>query len=299
MSLKNYFQFNRREKRGILVLSLILLLIILAPKFVLLFNSTEIENEDEILKEIEEFQNSLVLKEELTKKTTALSDDSEEHVEETKSKVPKISIDPFEVNSSTKKDWLALNFSEKQVDVIMNYLEKAKPINDIAQVKKIYIIDDAKYNEIEPYIYVKKAVDNIKKDEFKEIIYFDLNQIDSLQLLSIGIPGYVANRFLKYRELLGGYYRFDQLNEVYGIKPNHVKLLMNNNIDTTLIDKINVNKADFRTLNKHPYIDYETTKKIFNYLKVMERINSLDELEKNKIISSEQLIKLRPYISFE
>jgi len=301
MSYQEYFHFNRREKRGIFVLSIIFVIVLLMPKISQLWQNDDIKNKEELLKEITDFQNSLVLKDQKDQKDQQYqSSVDKNYMEEKKAEKKEVyNIDSFNVNNSTVQDWMKLNFSRKQAKVIVNYLDKAKPLSNTHDLLKIYVIDEEKYSKIKPFIYINNDTIQLPSVHQSSVENYDLNLVDSLQLKSMGIPAYLASRIIRYRDLLGGFYAIHQLNEVFGIQDEHVKLLINSTIDTTLIIKINLNNSDFKTLNKHPYLSYEATKSILTYLKIMNKIKSGEELVKNKIVSSEELIKIKPYIAFE
>ena len=66
-------------------------------------------------------------------------------------------------------------------------------------------------------------------------------------------------------------------------------------VDGSLIKKIDVNKDDFKTINKHPYLSYELTKLIFDWRKKTEitAINLKDIINDDAVYK-----KLLPYLQF-
>ena len=67
-------------------------------------------------------------------------------------------------------------------------------------------------------------------------------------------------------------------------------------IDKSLIEKININRTDFRTLSRHPYIsDYEA-KAIIHYREMKGFVASFNELVINNLISDSVLTKLTDYL---
>ena len=111
-----------------------------------------------------------------------------------------------------------------------------------------------------------------------------------------GIVPAFAKRILKYRSLLGGFVSVEQLKEVYGFTDEMFeKIKPNVTVNAELIKKINLNKDDFKSINKHPYLSYELTKTLFDWRKktVITAVNLKD------IINDDQAYnKLMPYISF-
>jgi DNA uptake protein ComE-like DNA-binding protein len=130
-------------------------------------------------------------------------------------------------------------------------------------------------------------------------ISIELNNADSSALDQLpGIGPVFAARIIKYRTLLGGYYSVDQLSEVYGMKPETVlKLRKFLTVDTTQIQKIDLNKATFKQINSHPYISFEQTKAICKY-RVHNNILSFKQLENLQFFTSNELEKIRPYLMF-
>jgi DNA uptake protein ComE-like DNA-binding protein len=113
-------------------------------------------------------------------------------------------------------------------------------------------------------------------------VMIEINTADSAQLVRLyGIGPSFAARILKYRGMLGGFFSCEQLLEVYGMDSTRYNGLKSNiRVDASSIQKIAVNEADFRTLLRHPYLDYETVKLIVNYREYTGAITCSDTLRK-------------------
>src|SRR5690606_1541748 len=69
-----------------------------------------------------------------------------------------------------------------------------------------------------PYKAADKAGKTEPKTIEKELINFDINTVDSLQLSMLkGIGTVLSARIVKYRDHLGGFHSKDQLSEVFNI----------------------------------------------------------------------------------
>jgi DNA uptake protein ComE-like DNA-binding protein len=125
----------------------------------------------------------------------------------------------------------------------------------------------------------------------------DINRADSLQLLPLpGIGPVFAARIVKYRNLLGGFTQADQLLEVYGMNINTLEMIIDRIVlDTTLIVKLDLNRASFGELLRHPYLEYEDVKSLVNYRDFKGIIQSLGELKENFILPDSLLQKVMPY----
>jgi hypothetical protein len=65
--------------------------------------------------------------------------------------------------------------------------------------------------------------------------------------------------------------------------------------ETDLI-KINLNKDDFKVINKHPYLTYEKTKEIFDWRrKTLITPTNLQDILNDPLLYA----KLLPYLSFD
>jgi DNA uptake protein ComE-like DNA-binding protein len=70
-------------------------------------------------------------------------------------------------------------------------------------------------------------------------------------------------------------------------------------INPEAIQKLNINTATFKDLIRHPYLTKDKVIRILDYLKVMKKINNLEELVKNKILDANDYEKLKWYFSFD
>ena len=128
----------------------------------------------------------------------------------------------------------------------------------------------------------------------------DINSCDSTELLSLpGIGQVLSARIVRFRNLLGGYVSTEQLQEVYGLSPETFNIIKNMvMVDTTLIDKINVNSADFRRFSRLPYFERQEINDLLRYRNENGQILNISELIENNILSEEKAIKVKPYLNF-
>ena len=182
---------------------------------------------------------------------------------------------------------------------------------DKKDLQKVFGISKGLYAKLEPYILIEKKVEFTQKNNEAEKIpetiavtkvqaqtKIELNSADSLILTDInGIGPTYTKRILKYRAMLGGFVASEQLLEVYGFTPElYEKIKPIIFIDRSLIKKLNLNKDDFKTINKHPYLSYELTKTIFDWRRktTITATNLKDILNDNLLY-----LKLLPYLAFQ
>jgi DNA uptake protein ComE-like DNA-binding protein len=137
------------------------------------------------------------------------------------------------------------------------------------------------------------------QETFEKAQLIEINTADTAALISLpGIGPYFANRIMKYRDLLGGYYMKKQLLEVYGMDSIRYGQFRNSIIvDTSKLRKIIINQVEFKDLLRHPYFDYELVKCIFNFRQKKKIIKSVEELGNLECINDSLFSKIKPYMS--
>jgi len=132
-------------------------------------------------------------------------------------------------------------------------------------------------------------------------IMIDINSCDSTELLRLpGIGTVLSGRIIRFRNLLGGYASIEQLQEVYGLRPETFDIIKNMvKVDTALIDKININSADFRRFSRLPYFERNEINDLLRYRNTNGKIYNIGELIENRILSDEKATKVKPYLNFE
>lgn len=123
----------------------------------------------------------------------------------------------------------------------------------------------------------------------------ELNTADSSALIAIrGIGPYYASRILRYRERLGGFYAVRQLKEIKMTYFNVDSATHLFTVNPQLIRKKDLNSMSFKEVLRHPYLDYEEVKLIFNAKNKYKKI-SFDTLQQRKILPAYKLKKIKPY----
>ena len=115
----------------------------------------------------------------------------------------------------------------------------------------------------------------------KTIPILELNSTDSIALVDLPQIGEVmASRIQRYRERLGGFVCYEQLYEVKGMDSTRFAtvrpyLLL----DTTHIHKLEINRDEFKTLLRHPYLEYDQVKAIVNHRERKGLIRNWEQLK--------------------
>ncbi len=206
----------------------------------------------------------------------------------------------FNPNEISDTEWQQLGFSQKQTAIIRNYLNKGRKFYKKEDIKKIYGIKDFQYERIKDYIKLpaKKDKTESREKEIKSNSKVDINNLSAEEMKELGkFWQYNATRIVKYRNLLGGYCKKEQLLEVYGMKREYyLKVADDIIIDKSKLEKININFAEVSELGRHPYISYEEAKKILKYRNKNGAFKQLNDLISKEIISKSLYNKISPYL---
>ncbi|MEO6304405.1 MAG: helix-hairpin-helix domain-containing protein [Bacteroidia bacterium] len=289
--LNNFFGFNKQQRNGLLMLSLIsftlLLIRIIYPYF--------IKPDNIVIQNLPLIERKLDSSYENTKIKYA------NNFSENKTSAKLFVFDP---NTVSFDQLIQLGFKEKVATIFLKFRDKGFVFKQKKDLQKVYGISDNFYAQLERYILIEnKITDNKKepteilkaKDQIKKKV--ELNAVDSLALINLnGIGPAFAKRILKYRSVLGGYVAIEQLKEVYGFTDELFdKIKTSVTVNATLIKKIDLNNDDFKSINKHPYLSYELTKSIFN----LRKKGAVTAENLKDIISDDPLYnKLLPYLQF-
>ena len=90
----------------------------------------------------------------------------------------------------------------------------------------------------------------------------------------------MALRIIEFRDKLGGFIDKEQLRDVKGMDSARFATIQPYiNIGEVETRKIDINRADFKALVNHPYLNYEQVKRIFNQREKRGMIKNWVQLE--------------------
>jgi competence protein ComEA len=121
---------------------------------------------------------------------------------------------------------------------------------------------------------------------------------DTTDLVEIyGIGNYLARKIVERRDALGGFLHINQLLEVYRVDGEVLdKIEPYLSVDSTLVNKININTINTDELKKHPYIKYSLANSLVNYRKAHGPFRKHEDLMKSHLMNDSIYKLIRPYI---
>ena len=312
---KDYFSFTKKERRGIVVLLPLILVMVFLPRLFPFFTTSSSKNSlDEFQQQIAEFKNqqsdSLVTKNE-EEDVVVYHEPSAQYANS------KSTLFEFDPNTTTTEQWKKLGVRDKTIKTIQNYLAKGGRFKKPADLSKIYGLHKNEYKRLFPYIRItddnrahgtKLAAETLNSKDrtytnassYKAKI-IEINNTDTSELIALpGIGNKLANRIINFRDKLGGFYSVDQIKDTYGLPDSTFQKIKERlKCDDASIKKININIADANQLKDHPYIKWNIANAIVNYRKQHGDFKTTNDLTKIDIISPQQFEKLSHYLTTE
>lgn len=316
-----YFKFSKGEILGILALLILIMLSWLLPFFYrqlfpntsqLVFTQSEMDSLA-LSHETPSYQDFETNKKDYSQESsydkTDLYDKKEKYFSE---KTYSFHLQNFDPNSASEEQLKEIGFPDYIVRNIIKFRTVGGKFYKKEDFRKIYGMNDRIYEKIENYIqlpqYERKEYTQ-KNHEYKNeskptatagpkpIKSIDINTSDTTVWASLPLIGSkLANRIVKYRNSLGGFYKKEQVQEVYGISDSTWQVIAPRLVIAEGgITKISINEADLNTLKKHPYIK-NFAKNIVNYRTQHGIFENLDDLLKIKTIDNESFQKFKPYL---
>jgi DNA uptake protein ComE-like DNA-binding protein len=283
--IKMYFYFSPSERKGIVLLTLILVFVIFTPFIYRLVKP----NTDLII-----HMNQITA-------LDSLSEDNSNSEDFT-------TQEPFEFNpnSASANELKQLGFTDKNIATLQNYLSKGGEIKSAEGLKKIYGIDQNLVKKLKPFLLFDHQneiasninfVDTFKNEKKAKFQMVEINSADSISLVKLYRIGHtLASKIINYREKLGGFLNLHQLTEIYGFDEDILYDLQDKiTLDVSKAKRINLNTISEEELKNHPYFKYKLARVITNYRNQHGKYNSYDDLLKIKIINDSILNRIKIY----
>ena len=301
---KDYFYLNRGEQRAMLILFAAIILVYGMLIFSKLQPSQRNVDTVAFAKEIKAFERQID-----SAKNTQVSEiyrRSNRSNYSANEKVKPLTPFTFDPNTLTELGWLKMGLPEKLIRTILNYTGKGGHFYQKEDLQKIYGLTVSQYTALEPFITIPPKPKTVfGSSAFKNIRYekppvqpVELNSADSAGLEALrGIGPVFAMRILRFRDLLGGYAKREQLQEVYGLDSSLYQLILPYvKVDPDKIKRIDINQCPLPALKKHPYIGYYTAKAIADYRVKHLKFRSVDEISLLPGMTPAKFKQLSPYL---
>ncbi|MES2798891.1 MAG: helix-hairpin-helix domain-containing protein [Bacteroidota bacterium] len=281
---------SKSNRRGVLLLIAIVLIIVFIPRILMFVNESEAtkitSSEQAVLNKLQ-------------------SEHSKSRVKFGAGNTNRFRRPPakFNPNDYTLENWKYLGLSEKQAAIVLKFSKRG--INNYQTLSKIFVIPPALLELMKDSLVFSSsnstafAVSNYPKKEIKEKKILELNQSSIEELVALPMIGEkLAERILKYRNRLGGFYFKEQLLEVYGVEPATFSLiepLVKANVAT--LQQLHLNSATAEELKNHPYFYWNIANSVVKLRSQKGQFKSINDILESKLIDLEFFEKVKPYLA--
>lgn len=309
---KEFIYFTRGERRGILTLVLLIVLVILLGQIYSSlqkknsFTTEQLKQQADSMAVYRQFIAHIEQKELEQEKRFTTYDVQK------KQELSPISFNPNQVDSTTLRkiglpDWMVRN--------IMRYRAQGGKFKKAEDFRKIYGLTEEQYQALQPYIYIAKedtarpevpqylkatssdTLPLVYPPKYSPGTMVNLNQADTTELQKIpGIGSTIAKMIVNYRQRLGGYYRIEQLQEI-NLDAEQLRSWFT--IQTDSIEHLPINRLSVDRLRRHPYINFYQARAIVEYRKKQGQLKSLKPLSLLEEFTEEDLQRIEQYIRFD
>ena len=322
MNWKDWFYFTKKEKIGIITL-LVCIVVVFSVKLFVSHPDKRSESKSSFQKNTEK---------------TSTFDKQVNEPDKPANERAVYHLHSFDPNIADSAVLVGLGLRPYIARNIIKYRKKGGKFRKPDDFSRIYGLTPEKYEELKPYIRIdaaqfltpsetfrKKEIFPAKSQPVKDSLLdtlslrpavsikyskqekyplgtqVDIAVADTSELKKIpGIGSSYANRIIKYRQLLGGYYSVEQLREVYGISPElYESIFPWLKIETLQITPLLVNTLSLDRLRAHPYLNFYQARVIVELRRKKGKLSDMSDLQLFDEFSSSDFHRLKPYLSFD
>ncbi len=228
---------------------------------------------------------------------------------------------PFNPNTADSATLTQLGLSPWIARRVLRYRAKGGVFRVKSDFKKMYGLPEATYERLYDYIQLpekkrrtpasRAAKDQTDRTDKPRVSYakrtetayrrepLDINAADTSSLKRLpGIGSTLSARIVKYRQMLGGFHRLEQLQEIYHMSERGAASLRTEAYiaEGNQVRRLNINRLDAKTLAQHPYISWEVARAVVNHRRDYGNYQTLEDLREVYLIDEELFAKLMPYL---
>lgn len=303
--LREYLFFSRKERRGILFLLILILLVYLFAQQLTngMFNQSTVKFDSLKIKEVKfeaeekelEYSHRNYYRREYDAERNSFvtSDQNAQFFE-------------FDPNIAGSDEWRKLGVKESVVHTILKYREKGGRFREAEDLRKIFGLPHGLCERLIPYVRISEsstsASENSKyRGAKRQIVELNVNTAsleEWKQLEGIG-DGY-ATRIIKYREKLGGFYSVHQVSETYGLPDSVFQKIKPKLVCSGAIQRyLDLNHSEVEELKIHPYIHINLAKSIVMFRNQHGPFQSVADIQKIATIDHTLFQKILPYLKIK
>ncbi|MGN6493272.1 MAG: helix-hairpin-helix domain-containing protein [Agriterribacter sp.] len=307
--LREYFNFSKKERIGIVVLLLLIAIVWLLPSFFPYNTNVSDKNAVAFRQEVAAYKATQAS---ASQQNKANAPDQRSAFNTSNNNVSKQGIlFYFDPNTLSQQGWQQLGIPDRTIKTIHNYTSKGGRFYKAEDLGKIFGLSKKDYERLLPYVKIEKERQDISESVAQKPVNInqqhrqkfngltDVNTADTTAFVKLpGIGSKLAARIVNFRDKLGGFHTIEQVAEVYGIHDTVFQKIKNRLTCTNpAVHTININTASLDMLKAHPYIKYQIANAVIQYRRQHGNFTSVDQLKEIHLLTQETFLKIEPYIT--
>jgi DNA uptake protein ComE-like DNA-binding protein len=309
---KDFFYFSKGQRTGIITLVSLIFATLIGNFVIKYFFPVTEKDGSAFLIEVSAFKKSLVSRDSLRRadwkrqyaeRQRLFESKYENNYKPFEKKKECYTLFSFDPNTIDSASFVKLGLKPFIASNILKYRRKGGKFNTPSDFAKVFGVPPEKFKELEPYIAISevKSVKNDVAPVKRTDIIVELNSADTTLLMQVkGIGRGYAKGIVRFRQLTGGFVSVDQLSEIYGMRPENLeKIRPFCSVNVALVQKIKINIATVERLKVHPYLNFYKAKAIYELRRSKGKLRDINDLKELAELSAEDLLKIKPYLSFD
>lgn len=297
-TLRALFRFSRLERLGIIALSVLIVILLVVLFFLRQLIPPPSSSPEQQAQLQQQYQAWLAQQE--------VEDGTPVFTQERRNAAP-LQPFPFDPNTLDSAGWVQIGLPTRTIKGLLNWRRKGKHFYKPEDLKPLYNLSAAEYEQLAPFIKISGATSDNRfafKNDYRASLpdFIELNTVDSAMLNRAikGIGASLAHKIIARRTALGGFFRYEQLLEVYRFPDTVFKSIQARlHLNPELLQKISLNKATLEQLTAHPYIGEKMAKNILLYREGINNYESVGQLRQVPLMTEENYRKIAPYCSVD
>jgi competence protein ComEA len=331
--INDYLTFTKKERRGIMVLLVLIFMLLLLPYFIQHYLPNKYKMIDtnlqqqiaqlQIVKDTNEARSNYKNNYNTENRFVDFSPKWKNYASNIKGEL--FNFDP---NTLDVIGWQKLGVSEKTAATIVKYTSKGGSFKSPEDISKIWGLNDDMVERLLPYVqinetnishtYTNNYSNNYTKKEYKKdsnfnntpyqnntttytknvgTLLLDINTADTIAWKKLpGIGSKLSERIVLYRNKLGGFNSVNQIAETFGLPDSTFQKIKANLVFKQIeLTKVNINAASLNLL-LHPYITKSLANNILQYKAQHGNYTNIEQLKNLALMDDATYLKLLPYI---
>lgn len=306
--LSKYLNFSKKERTGLLILVLLILLVKFLPAILQHFQRPVTYSHQAFEAELAKLREQQV--ESDSDRRTSYNANRYERYSNEKyaAETPHGERFYFNPNELDEQGWRRLGLKEKTIATIQKYVSKGGRFTSPEDLRKIWGLSPVLQEELIPWVrigvqqkeqrFADKKFNTESPKPKREKLLVDINTADTTAFIQLpGIGSKLAARIVLFREKLGGFYAIEQVKETFGLPDSTYQLIHGQlTLHSAELRKWNINTATIDQLKTHPYLRFELARAIVQYRLQHGTFQQVEDIQKIMTITPTVFNKIAPYL---